>query len=317
MPRFRDLVDARGGVASMATRLDLDVARIERWMSGAEPVALDTQVAVLRYLALPVDELSGLFTQQVPPDPAQPQTALWATGLRAAVQANPHIRTLSRLAAELQIPPKQLYDAAEMLEPVNTTLRDRVMRVLGASDPGVPAPFSNQAPDWEQFRWVPQLRSAMAAAGLTAEDLAERLDVDLPRVQDWMELDPSPADTVWAKDKVKRGQVCPATCTALLELLGSSVITAAQLFDAARPDTGGLWTVRPTFEVAVRGAEGGIAGFAEQVEVEPARVQRWIDQVEPVNAATQARVVKALGLEPGDAWQVFSAVKGTRKRGLG
>jgi transcriptional regulator with XRE-family HTH domain len=316
MPRFADLVEARGGVGELASRLDLDSSRIERWMRGAEPVAPDTQVALLKDLRLPVEELTELFTRRPPPDPAKPLSALWATGLRAAVRANPNIRNLGRLAAELQIPPAQLFDAAELLEPVSTDLRDGILRVLGPAGPGAPAPFSNQAPDWARFRWAPQLRQAMAAANLSAEGLAERLDVDLARVLDWMEMDQAPVGTVWAKDKVKRGQLCPASCTALLEALGAAT-TAEQLFGESRPESGNLWTVQPTFELAVLDAEGGLAGFAEQIEVEPERVRRWIAQSEPVSAVTQSQILKALGLEPGDAWQIFSATQHARKQGVG
>ena len=316
MPRFGELVRARGGVGELAGRLDLDASRIERWMSGAEPVAPDTQLALLQDLQLPVEELSGLFTRRPPPDPARPQAALWATGLRAAVRANPGVRTLGALAAALQVPPGQLYDAAEMLEPVGADLRDGIVRMLGPAAPGTPAPFSNQAPDWSRFRWAPQLRDAMAEAQLSARELAEALDVDVERVLDWMEMDEGPAGTVWAKDKVQRGQICPATCAALVDALGTA-ITAEQLFAAERPRTGGLWAVRPTFELAVRDFDGGLAGFAEQIDAEPERVRRWIAQTEPVAAATQQRILAVLGLEAGDAWQVFSAAAHATKEGLG
>jgi hypothetical protein len=308
MPRFRDLVDApgRGGIPGLAGRLDLDVARIERWMSHRESVAPETQLALLRDLGLPVEELDSLFTRRPPVDPERPGDVWWATGLRAAVRRHPGYRTLGRLAAELELPVETLFDQAEMLAPVPEDLRDRIKRLLAPASSGRNALFSTQAPDWDEFLWAPELRAALEQAEMGALELATALDVDLARVHDWMEMEKGDARTLWAKGKVKRGQICPATCDAIIVALAGRV-ERDQIFSVTRPDSGALWAVKPTFRIAVDAFEDRLVGFAEQVDTDPDRVERWADQVEPVGPDAQARVLEVFGMKPEDKGQLFSA----------
>ena len=311
MPRFGELVQARGGIGELARRLDLETGRIERWISGREPVAPETQLALLSDLGLSVEDQATLFTTRPPPDPARPDSAVWATGLRAAVRAHAGYRTLGWLAAEIDIPVQGLYHKAELLEPVPELERDRILRALGPLAQDGPAPFSTRGPVWDAFVWAPGLREALDERGMRASELATKLDVDLQRVQDWLEMEESPAATAWAKDKVKRGQLCPASRDAIIAALGGQ-ISAERLFSATRPEVGALWAIKPMLELAVYDTDGKLAGFAEQIDVDPERVQRWIDQTEPVEAHTQARILQALGLEPDDGWQLFAADKRTQ-----
>jgi plasmid maintenance system antidote protein VapI len=163
-PRFGDLVEARGGISELASRLDLDVSRIERWIAGTEPVAPETQLVLLADLGLPVEERTSLFTSRPPVEPDRPEGVWWATGLRTAVREHPGYRTLSRLAAQLEIPVQTLFDQVELLAPVPTDLRDRITRLLGPTSAQQGPLFSSQRPDWSQFLWAPKLRAALAQA---------------------------------------------------------------------------------------------------------------------------------------------------------
>jgi transcriptional regulator with XRE-family HTH domain len=291
-------------VAELASRLDLDESRIQRWMSGQEPVAPATQLALLSDLQLPVEDLDSLFTHRPPPDPSKPQGTLWATGLRGAVRAHSGYRTLGRLAAELEIPAQGLYDKAELLEPVPTDLRDRILLALGSVATGGESAVTNRAPDWSAFRWAPGLRDLLGERGMSAEELASALDVDLERVLDWVAMDNRPVATLWAQDKVKRGQLSRETQDALVRALGGAV-DRNRLFAAERSEAGSQWAVKPLFALAVNQYDGGLAGFAGDVDAAPEQVERWIAQTEAVPASAQARILKVLGLGPEDAAQLF------------
>lgn len=304
MPRFADLVKGRGGVSELASRLDLDESRVQRWMTGQEPVAPATQLALLSDLQLPVEELDTLFTHRPPPDPSKPQGTLWATGLREAVRAHPGYRTLGRLASELGIPAQGLYDKVELLEPVPTDLRDRILVALGPATTGGESAFSNRAPDWSDFRWAPGLRDLLGERAMSAEDLASALDVDLARVLEWTAMDERPAATHWAQDKVKRGQLSRDSQDAVVRALGG-VVDRNQLFATERSEAGSLWAVKPLFALAVNQYDRGLAGFAGDVDAAPEQVERWIAQTEPVPASAQSRILKVLGLGEEDSAQLF------------
>ena len=68
-------------------------------------------------------------------------------------------------------------------------------------------------------------------------------------------------------------------------------------FTETRRDSGSVYAVKPTFRIAVEGFDGKLAGFAEQIDADPERVQLWIDQIEPVLPATKTRILDVLGLD--------------------
>lgn len=306
MPRFEELIDApaRGGIGELARRLDLDVPRIERWISYSEPVAPETQLALLADLGLPVEERESLFTSRPPVDPEGPEGVWWATGLRAAVRDHPDYRGLGDLAAQLEIPVQTLFDQVEMLAPVPMDQRDRITRLLGLASPRNGPLFTNQGPDWTDFCWAPRLRVELERAGMDASELAGRLDVNVKRVRDWMEMDDSDVEPRWAKGEVKRGQICPTTCEAIVRILGGE--STSNLFAKTRTDAGARYAIKPTFGLALDAFDGRLAGFAEQVDADPARVGLWVDQKEPVAPATKDRILDVLGLDAGHEGQVFS-----------
>jgi transcriptional regulator with XRE-family HTH domain/peptidoglycan hydrolase-like protein with peptidoglycan-binding domain len=304
MPKFGELVKERGGADQLASQLDLDKSRVDLWMRGGEPVAPGTQQALGVYLGISVEDLDTIFTNRPPPDPSKPRSALWATGLRAAVRAHRDLRTLGRLAAELGVAPRDIYDYAELLAPVPADLRERIERAIGPLPAGAKPVFSVEAPDWSEFRFAPGLAQAMAERGLKADDLAERLDVDVPRVLDWIALDERPVEPLWSADKVKRGQLSKPSREALVEALGGGASPDA-LFAKERPVAGAQWAVKPDFAIMVEGYEGGVERFAADIDADPARVRRWLDQKEPVEAGMQARILRMLGLPREHASQIF------------
>ncbi|NCA70733.1 MAG: hypothetical protein EOM91_11620 [Sphingobacteriia bacterium] len=305
MPKLGELVKRRGGVDQLASQLDLDKSRVERWMQGREPVAPGTQQALGVYLGVSVEDLDTLFTNRPPPDPSKPRSLLWATGLRAAVRAHRDLRTLGRLAAELGIAPRQLYDYAELLEPVPAELRERIERAIGPLSGGAKSVFSVEGPDWTEFRFAPGLAQAMEERGVQADELAELLDVDVPRVMDWIAMDERPVEPLWSADKVKRGQLAKPSCDALVEALGRGV-SPDLLFAEKRPLTGAQWAVRPDFAIMVEDYEGGHEQFAAAIDADPARVRRWLEQKEPIEAGMQTRILGVLGLPREHASQIFS-----------
>jgi transcriptional regulator with XRE-family HTH domain len=304
MPRFRELVEApgRGGVGGLAGRLDLDVPRIERWMSHLEPVAPATQLALLNDFGLAVEELDALFTSRPPVDLERPDGVWWARGLRAAVREHPDYRTLADLAAQLDIPVRTLFDQVELLEPVPMDQRDRITRLLGPDSAQAGPLFSTQGPDWTEFCWAPGLRSALDTAAMDAADLATRLDIEVSRVRDWMEMDQNDAETRWASGKVKRGQIAPSTCEEIRRILGGAL--PADCFTKAR-QAEGVYAVKPTFRIAVDAFDGRLGGFAEQIDADPKRVERWLDQSETILPATKDRILDVLGLERAQEAQLF------------
>jgi transcriptional regulator with XRE-family HTH domain len=306
MPRFGDLIRAKGGAAELAERLDLDASRVERWLAGTEPVAPQTQLALLADLGLPVEEGAGLFTTRPPLVPGTAEAVWWAKGLREAVRVHPDYGNLGRLAAALQVPVHTLFDQVELLEPVPADLRDRIQRLLIPAGTAALGLFTTDKPNWSAFRWAPSLRAKLAALEQTAADLAAAVDTDSARVQDWMEMDQGDVPNLWAKGHVRKGQIAPGTCAAIVAALGNR-FQESDLFASTRPTAGALWAIAPTFRMAVDATDGGLAGFARQIDTDPARVERWASQAEPVEAPMQDAILKVLGLGLGDRGQLFAA----------
>jgi hypothetical protein len=230
------------------------------------------------------------------------------------------LRTLGRLADELEVPAPELYEQAELLAPVSQRRRDSTSRILGPVMTGGEPIFTTRVPDWSKFRWVPGLRSAMARCKVQAEELAKAVDVELARLRGWMEADETDAHSRWGKGKVKRGQVSPATRDALVEAInllrdeGQHAASAAELERVATgsEDSPGVprYARKPALRMAVRAHDGGIKGFARRIDAEQSQVEKWVEQREPVPPQTQIAILEELGLSEKDLDQLFTESKG-------
>jgi hypothetical protein len=266
---------------------------------------------------LPVEERDALFTSSPPPDPARPKGAWWATGLRKAVAAHPGLLTLGHLADELEAPAQEIYDQAELLVPVSQQRHDSISRILGPIATGGEPLFKTQVPDWSKFRSVPGLRTAMARCKVQAEELAKAMDVELERLRRWMDADVSEVPSRWAKGKVKRGQVSPATRDALIEAINllkdeeQHAVDAAELETETAESTGvALYARKPSLQIAIEAQEGGIKGFAQRIDAEPSLLERWLEQLEPVRPQMQGAILSELGLTENERNQLFKENKG-------
>jgi len=265
---------------------------------------------------LPVEERESLFTSNPPPGPARPKGAWWATGLRSAVRDHPGIRSLGRLAAKLDVPAQELFEQAELLEPILQDPRDRISKILGPTTISGAPLFTTQVPDWSKFRWAPKLRKVLERTEVQAAQLAHRMDVELSRVHDWMEMDEADVGTRWAKGKARRGQISPATLDALVDAINTikeelkQPATVSELVAETRDSTGALYARKPTLRIAIEAQQDGLRGFCERIDAEPTRVERWADQLELVLPDTQDRILRELGLANVERHQLFRAQLG-------
>jgi transcriptional regulator with XRE-family HTH domain len=257
-------------------------------------------------LGLPLDD-ETLFEMRAIRERKRLEGDWWATGLRAEL-ARPASRfaSIRDLAGAVGVTPAELHGFAEMAGPVPAHLREKIVRELGVANDVL---FENRAPAPSAFRWAPNLRARMAAANMTAADLAAAIDVDPGIVRNWMELDERELWKGTDGQVVKWGQVSPATQDRIAQALRCA---KADLFDTARPTAEFRWVVRPTFDIAVGSFSGGCEGFAEEIDVDPDRVERWLQWQEQVPPKTQRQINRTLSLSPEDT-RLFDTEKKTEQ----
>ncbi len=301
-----------------ADRLDVPPSRIERWLKGEERIAPSTQEALLEALNLPIESAPDYFTAEPPRQkaPEQDQGNWWATGLRQAVRENSAIASLSALAERLQLSPTTIYDIADLLVPVQSGLRERIRTLLGTSTATGKPVFGTERPAWSDYRWAPGLRQAMSDAKLGCAALARALDTEPARVRDWMEQEVADASAADPAAGLKVGQVPPELQPRIIEAINAAAepavadVWAERIFSPEPMDTGARYARRPALEIAITTQPDGLPAFAEQLDIDMPRLNRWLAQEQKILSPTQSAILALLGLTAAERDQIFTDTKG-------
>lgn len=265
-------------VGELALQIGRSVEQIERWMMFKDKVPPEMQDRMRTWLER---SLSELFNESEPKN-SHTGRAMWATGLKGALDDRRHALDFKTLAELLGEPDtRRIEDWCNLKLQVSTPLQWRLVDVLGERHALL---FDANAQDRAAFGTG--LRSAREVAKLDVEALADLVGVDARRVYRWQELDEQ-VPVQW-QDKL----------VAKLGMGWSALFTRNGRDDLVFLKARGLGE-------RLAELDKDPAGLAEEIDVEVERVEAWLaDPPKPVYEITASRVAEALGAKVG---QLFAA----------
>jgi plasmid maintenance system antidote protein VapI len=267
---------------ALAALLERDRDTVRAWIDLRRQVDPEAQLAIAEILDMPPAELF---------DETRPEAEWWAHNLRNALENDKvPLATAEEVATAVGDSTARVRRWMELIEPVPKPMRDALCTKLGLPHAQL---FGTHPPRADDFRWAAKLRSSMQASSLSrAQDLAAAIDADVGLVRAWMEMEICEGQT----RPPYCGQVPPATQARIARVLG---VPKEAIFRTERAADDFRWAVEPDFRLRVE-ERGGVNAFAERIDADPGRVQRWIDGEEPIAADTRQRIKQEFALAADD-----------------
>ena len=181
----------------LADELERPVEQILQWIELDEPVPYSAQVRIAEKLSFNIEEL---FSPSRPKD----DEFRWLRDLRSHFNDNTDERwSCERLAKEADVSLVRVRDWMELEKKVAPATQRRLSELLSVDREKL---FIKKRPASGKFLLATGLKAVLAQQSMSAEDLANKLDVDEARVHDWIE---------------QSKRVPPATQTAIEKILNT------------------------------------------------------------------------------------------------